>query len=86
MKLALEQITVFFLSLIRERRRRRNLMFYVCLGSLGLVGIGSFAVPRWLEDHPLIFLVYWGLTGFAVLLMMLLAVYDMLQTWKEGGG
>jgi hypothetical protein len=71
--------------MIRERRRRRNMMFVLCLGTLILVGTGFFFLQGWLEAHPTAFLGYWGLTGTSAVLMMLLAFYDMLCMWREGG-
>ena len=70
------------LGFVRERRTRRNLMFIICLSASVLVVAGSVPLEEWLEHRVNIFLVYWGFTSLSVILLMLLALYDILRIWS----
>lgn len=66
---------------VRERRARRNLMFTLCLSVSGFVAVGSLLLGDWLEQRVGLFLLYWGFTCLSVILLMLLALYDILRIW-----
>ena len=64
---------------VKSRRSRRNIMFVICLGAMALVAAGFFPMRAWLEERPLFFLGYWGFTFLVVVLLMMLALYDILR-------
>ena len=65
--------------LVRGQRPRRNLMFVICLGAMVLVALGCFPLRLWLDERPVLFLCFWGLVFVVVVLLMLLALYDILR-------
>lgn len=65
-------------GLIRDQTARRQLMFYGLLVALVLLFIGSTLIFPWLRQHPILFLLYWGLCGWITLIAMLLALFDLL--------
>ncbi len=69
--------------LLHHRVYRRKLMFFVSLVAMGLAFCGITFFDKFLTNHVWLFLAYWAVTGLLVLLMLLLALYDMLQIRRE---
>jgi len=67
-------------GIARDRALRRNALARLLAADAGLVFIGAVLLPRWLDDHPLVFLGYWAVTGWLCLTVILLATYDLLVT------
>ena len=66
-------------AIVKGSRSRRSLMFVVCPGTMALVALGAFPMSSWLEEHPVFFLCHWGLIFLMVVLLMMLALYDILR-------
>lgn len=67
---------------LRHRIWRRKLMLYVTLLAALQVAIGALILDRLLQS-ALLYLGYWSFCGFLVILMLLLAMYDMLAVRQE---
>ena len=75
-KFLLGQVT---LGLIRDRSQRRGVMFFLVLGALFQIFVGSIFLEGFLSERPLLFLAYWFVCFWLTLSAMLLALYDLLQ-------
>ena len=74
-------LRIGFFSL-RQRTIRRKVMFYVSLAAMAQLAIGLVAL-EWLSQTVLLFLFFWGFCSCLVLLMLLLALYDILAVRQE---
>ncbi len=72
-----------FLTLLRVRQTRRQLMFGVSLAAMFAAFLGFTLLDSFLSSHPLLFAVYWLICGALVLLMLLLAIYDFAAVKSE---
>src|SRR5690606_12072874 len=63
---------------LRHRPWRRKLMLWLSLGAALQIALGSIVFEGALEQSLLLFSLYWGFCAVVVLLMILLAFYDML--------
>ena len=68
---------------LRTRRLRRHVMFWQALTLMGMIAVGLWLVGGFLESHPTWFLIYWLLCFGFVILLLLLASYDLLMTPRE---
>lgn len=68
---------------LRARRLRRSLMFWIALGDMLAVAFGAWIIPGFLESHLWAFVIFWGLCLLVVLFLFVLAGYDMLMTPRE---
>ncbi|MCB1235007.1 MAG: hypothetical protein KDM91_08035 [Verrucomicrobiae bacterium] len=71
------------LVILQSRTHRRNLIFGLTLLTLVLVFGGFFILGDRLAMKPVAFLVYWALVFGAVMLVLLLAVYDLIAIRRE---
>lgn len=71
-------------AFIHDSRLRRTLIFYITLVTLLMVFAGSVLLDQALREHPLIFLVYWGICGWFTLAILLLAFFDLLAVRSAG--
>lgn len=71
------------LVVIRNRDLRRRLMFWLAMGAMGIVLLGMTVLEADLNDSVVFLTAYWGFCFVLVILMFLLAVYDMLSVSKE---
>lgn len=82
MKSAIELGIATAIVVLRTRHLRRHLLFGLCVFSLVLVFFGVV-----LEDHLatslLLFASFWFFTGTSVVLVLLLAIYDLLRVQTE---
>ena len=62
-------------GLIRDPKMRRQTMFWVALGAIGMVFFGTLFSGA-LEENPWLFAGYWAGCAWLTLLMLMLAVYD----------
>ena len=81
--LTLTGITILMVrAMLMDRVRRRKLLFACTLGLLVYVAVGVyFRDPMSL--NPLFFIGYWVLAVPGLLIVMLLALYDMLRALAE---
>lgn len=70
-------------GILRDRQMRRNVLFWIVVADLALLGIGSVLLDAWLTEHLVAFLLYWGACFWLTLTALLLAVYDMLAIRGE---
>ena len=59
-------------------------MFYGVLVALIVLFVGYAVLDRWLQDHPLAFVVYWAACAWITLLCVLLAIFDLLLVRAQG--
>ncbi len=71
---------------LRSRELRRKLMFIVSLLAMGMAFIGMVLLDGFLTERVWLFLAYWLLCAALVVLMLLLAVYDMARVRVEVSG
>lgn len=73
----------FSTVVLRDRRLRRNALFGLTLLTLLLVFGGAVFLGDGLMEHPVAFLIFWGLCFLLVGLVLLLAFYDLLAVRRE---
>lgn len=69
-------------AILRTRPLRRRLLFFLTLGLIAAVSLGSLLTGS-LERAPLVFLVYWSAVAMVTLGVFLLALYDLLAVRRE---
>jgi hypothetical protein len=67
---------------VRRRSWRRNFMFWLTAALLGACVLGSTILKADLAKPPIRFLVYWSLVALSAILLVILAVYDLLQVTR----
>ena len=67
---------------LRYRPWLRQLMFYLTLATVGQLFIGAVLLDR-ISRSFWVFILFWGFCVLLVLLMMLLALYDILAIRVE---
>lgn len=70
-------------DLIRQASHRRNLLFLTTLVTLFLVFIGAVPLGETLMVHPLGFFGYWALCFLLVVLVLVLAFYDLMRMRRD---
>ena len=70
-------------GILRDRVVRRAALFWIVAAALALLGVGALLLDRWLMEHLLFFLLYWGVCLWLTLTALLLALYDMLALGAE---
>ena len=65
-------------GIIRDTATRRSAMFYALLVALSMLFVGSVLIDRWLREHVVFFLAWWGACAWLTVLAVLLALFDML--------
>ncbi len=76
-KLVSRMATAIFLTLLRRRQTRRKMMFAVSVVAMLLAFAGFTILDGLLMADPLLFVIYWFFCAGLVILMMLLAAYDV---------
>ena len=66
-------------GIIRDVRVRRWAMFYALLAAMLLLFTGAVLIDRWLREHLLVLVLWWGVCAWLTLLAVLLALFDMLM-------
>jgi hypothetical protein len=69
----------FTRGLIREQRARRTVMFFAMLGTLVWLFLGATFLDAPLRERPFLFILYWLACAWVTLLVVLLALFDLLQ-------
>ncbi len=69
-------------GIVRDQRARRTVLFFVVLGAMGMLFVGSVVIPKFLELRPLVFLGWWGACLWLTVLSLLLALFDLLMLRK----
>lgn len=65
-------------AIVRDQTLRRQTMFYVVLGAVGMLFLGSTLFADFLHDHPITFMFYWAACGWLTILSVLMAIFDLL--------
>lgn len=71
------------LVVIRNRDLRRRLMFWLAISAMGVVLLGITVLDAGLSESAVFLAAYWGFCLVLVILMFLLALYDMLAVSRE---
>jgi len=69
-------------GLLMDRPRRRKLLFACTLAMLVYVAVGVYFRDP-MSGHPLFFIAYWMLAMAGLVVVVLLALYDMLRAIAE---
>ena len=72
--------------ILHSREMRRKMLFQLVLVLLAIVVLGAWPLSGWLGSNIWLFLLWWGVSMFYGLMVILLAVYDMLAVIKEERG
>lgn len=78
-----QTIVNLFLTILRHKRARRKMLFIFSIVTLLFTVLGFKLFGNFLEQHPLIFLLYWLFSLVLVILMLMMAIYDFLMTRKD---
>jgi hypothetical protein len=70
-------------GILHDRTMRRNVLFWIVVAALALLGAGAVVLDSWLSQHPILFLLYWGACLWLTLTSALLALYDALAVRAE---
>ena len=70
-------------GILRDRKVRRTVLFWITAASLALLGVGALLLDAWLSEHILLFLLYWGACLWLTATTLLLALYDLLAIRTE---
>ncbi|MEM9080235.1 MAG: hypothetical protein AAGC74_06020 [Verrucomicrobiota bacterium] len=79
----LVDIWYFAQALLRDRGARRRFLAQLLIGILVLLVLGNWPLREWVGETPWRFLVWWGMTAFLTIWMLMLAVYDALRVVRE---
>lgn len=79
----MQWLTILVLAVLRTRSLRRTLMFWATILMMGMTFTGAFLILDALSRSLILFAVYWGLVFLQVILLLLLAIYDMLSVGRE---
>jgi|TARA_Y100001934_G_C12346445_1_gene773070 predicted membrane protein len=78
------QTTVkLFLTILHHKGARRKMLFLFSIVTLLFTVLGFKLFGDFLEQHPLIFSLYWLFSLVLVTLMLMMAIYDFLMTRKD---
>ncbi|MCH2025888.1 MAG: hypothetical protein MK172_09120 [Verrucomicrobiales bacterium] len=78
------QTTVkLFLTILHHKGARRKMLFLFSIVTLLFTVLGFKLFGDFLEQHPLIFSLYWLFSLVLVALMLMMAIYDFLMTRKD---
>jgi len=69
--------------ILHSREMRRKVLFQLVIVLLVIVGLGAWPLSGWLGGNIWLFLLWWGVSMFYGLMVILLAIYDMLAVIKE---
>lgn len=69
--------------ILHSRPMRRKILFQLLVVLLVVVVVGSWPLAGWLGEHVWLFILWWALSMFYGLMVILLAIYDFLSVLKE---
>ena len=72
--------------ILHSREMRRKMLFQLVLVLFAIVVLGAWPLSGWLGGNIWLFLLWWGVSMFYGLMVILLALYDMLAVIKEERG
>lgn len=72
-----------FLTILHHKGARRKMLFLFSIVTLLFTVLGFKLFGDFLEQHPLIFSLYWLFSLVLVTLMLMMAIYDFLMTRKD---
>ncbi len=72
-------------GLLRDARNRRKIMAIALFGAIVILVAGLTVLRGWLDPnpHPWRFLLFWMACGWAIILVFLLAIFDLLMVRAE---
>lgn len=77
------QLIALSTAFLRDRNIRRKLLFAFTLITLLFSVCGGFLIDDLLKENLILFITYWIFAILLVLLMILMALYDMLRSKIE---
>lgn len=69
--------------ILRTRKLRRRLILQVGLTVLIFIVLGLWPLAGFLQNHPLIFGIFWLICFVALIALFLLTIYDLVRTPRE---
>lgn len=79
----LVDIWFFSKAILRDRQARRRFLAQLLIVILLLLALGNWPLREWVEGTKPRFIVWWGMTCFLTIWMLLLAMYDALRVRQE---
>ena len=77
------QLIALSTTFLRDRNTRRKLLFAFTLITLLFSFCGGFIIDNLLRESLILFIIYWLFAILLVLIMILMALYDMLRSKIE---
>jgi|TARA_B100000530_G_C15890949_1_gene461405 uncharacterized membrane protein YfcA len=77
------QLIALSTTFLRDRNTRRKLLFAFTLITLLFSFCGGFIIDNLLRENLILFIIYWLFAILLVLIMILMALYDMLRSKIE---
>ena len=77
------QLIALSTTFLRDRNPRRKLLFAFTLITLLFSFCGGFIIDNLLRENLILFIIYWLFAILLVLIMILMALYDMLRSKIE---
>lgn len=71
------------LVILRTRKLRRRLIFQVAITVMIIIAVGLWPLASFLNEHPLLFGIFWLISFAALILLFLLTIYDMVRIPRE---
>lgn len=69
--------------ILHSREMRRKMLFQLVIVLVVVVALGAWPLANWLGGSVWLFLLWWGVSMFYGLMIVLLAIYDMAAVVKE---
>ncbi len=70
-------------GIIVDQRARRNVLFYVVMGALAMLVVGTVGIGEWLLARPVLFILFWAACLWLTLLSVVMALFDMLMIRRD---
>lgn len=69
--------------ILHSREMRRKMGFQLVIVLVIIVALGTWPLANWLGSNIWLFLIWWGIVMLYLVMVILLAIYDMLAVVKE---
>ncbi|HEY8961008.1 MAG TPA: hypothetical protein VIM57_02320 [Luteolibacter sp.] len=70
-------------AILHDRSARRRVLGWLLMIAIGMLAIGLWLIPGWLQANLLRFAFWWLGCGLVTLMLLLFALYDALAVVRE---